>query len=67
MDDTFKQRSYEGTSFHYSILIEIEKFTTHQDLFFFPFEGKLTYQAFIFFAWKSIDVNFFNFFPFSRL
>jgi hypothetical protein len=50
MDNTFKQKSCGGMSFHCSILIEVEKLTTHQDLIFFPFEGKLAYQAFNFFA-----------------
>jgi len=49
-DNTFKQTSCGGISLHCSILIEVEKLTTHQDLFFFPFEGELAYHAFIFFA-----------------
>jgi hypothetical protein len=64
MDNTCKQKNCGSTNLHYSILIEVEKFTIDQDLFFFPFEGKLAYQAFFLLENHdliSIDVKVFNF------
>jgi hypothetical protein len=68
MDNTLKQRSCGSSNLRYSILIEVKKPTTHENLTFFPSKGELAYQAFIYLLKNhhliSIDVNFFNFFLF---
>jgi hypothetical protein len=43
MDNTSKQKSCGGINFHCSILIKVEKLTTHEDFTFFPSEGELAY------------------------
>jgi hypothetical protein len=65
IDNASKQRSYKGTNLQFSILIEVEKLTTHQDLTFFHLKESSRIGLSFFLLENhdsvSIDVSFFNF------